>query len=161
MPHLGSSITREYQDTRVVAIPHLRRAAISIIDMSDWSLLKTLETDGPGFFMRSHENSRYAWASVFFGPHRDRVHIIDKQKLEITRTLTPEPGKTAAHVEFDRYGEKALLSIREDDGALSPMTPRPWRKSSASPCASPRASTTSGTRPATRKAPATECPKKQ
>ena len=118
MPHLGSGITWEYQDTRVVAIPHLRRAAISIIDMSDWSLLKTLETDGPGFFMRSHENSPYAWAGVFFGPHRDRVHIIDKQKLEITRTLTPEPGKTAAHVEFDRYGEKALLSIWEDDGAL-------------------------------------------
>lgn len=118
MPHLGSGISWDHEGRRVVALPHLRRGAISMIDTTDWSLIKTLETDGPGFFMRSHEDSRYAWAGVFFGPHSDRVHIIDKQKLEIVETLTPEPGKTAAHVEFDRHGEKALLSIWEDDGAL-------------------------------------------
>lgn len=68
--------------------------------------------------MRSHENSPYAWVDVFFGPHRDRVHVIDKQSLEIVKTLTPAPGKTAAHVEFDRDGKKLLLSIWDDDGAV-------------------------------------------
>ena len=52
------------------------------------------------------------------GPHRDRVHIIDKRSLEIVRTLQPAPGKTAAHVEFDRSGEHALLSIWDLDGAV-------------------------------------------
>lgn len=118
MPHLGSGITWEQDGRRVMALPHLGRAEVSIIDMQSWELIKTLETDGPGFFMRSHENSPYAWVDVFFGPHRDRVHVIDKQSLEIVKTLTPEPGKTAAHVEFDRYGEKLLLSIWEDDGAV-------------------------------------------
>src|SRR5690606_6951967 len=89
---------------------------ISIIDMDTWEVIKTLKTEGPGFFMRSHENSRYAWADVFFGPNADKVHIIDKQTLEIVKTLQPEPSKVAAHVEFDRHGEKLLLSIWDDDG---------------------------------------------
>jgi hypothetical protein len=68
--------------------------------------------------MRSHENSPYAWVDVFFGPHRDAVHVIDKDTLEIVKTLRPEPGKTAAHVEFTRDGRFALLSIWEMDGAI-------------------------------------------
>jgi hypothetical protein len=28
------------------------------------------------------------------------------------------PGKTLAHIEFDRYGKYALASLWEDDGAL-------------------------------------------
>ena len=68
--------------------------------------------------MRSHENSPYAWAGVFFGPNRDLVHIIDKRTLKIVKTLRPVPGKTAAHVEFDRSGKHALLSIWDMDGAV-------------------------------------------
>jgi len=118
MPHLGSGITWEYEGRRVMATPHFRTGAISIIDMKNWKVIKTLKTEGPGFFMRSHENSRYAWADVFFGPNADKVHIIDKQTLEIVKTLQPEPGKVAAHVEFDRHGEKLLLSIWDNDGAI-------------------------------------------
>jgi len=118
MPHLGSGITWKYQGRRVMATPHFRAGAISIIDMDTWEVIKTLKTEGPGFFMRSHENSRYAWADVFFGPNADKVHIIDKQTLEIVKTLQPEPGKVAAHVEFDRYGEKLLLSVWDNDGAI-------------------------------------------
>ncbi|WP_315857908.1 MULTISPECIES: cytochrome D1 domain-containing protein [unclassified Halomonas] len=118
MPHLGSGITWETGGRRVMAIPHLAKAEVSIIDMDDYSLVKTLHTDGPGFFMRSHANSRYAWTDVFFGPNRDRVHVIDKDRLEIVETLIPEPGKTSAHVEFDRNGETLLLSLWERDGAV-------------------------------------------
>jgi len=118
MPHLGSGITWEYEGRRVMATPHFGAGAISIIDMDTWEVIKTLKTDGPGFFMRSHENSRYAWADVFFGPNADKVHVIDKQTLEIVKTLQPAPGKVAAHVEFDRHGEKLLLSIWDKDGAV-------------------------------------------
>ncbi|OAD19154.1 nitrite reductase protein N [Candidatus Thiomargarita nelsonii] len=55
---------------------------------------------------------------VFFGPHKDAVHVIDKSSLEIVKTLRPVPGKTAAHVEFDRYGRYALLSLWDMEGAL-------------------------------------------
>lgn len=118
MPHLGSGVTWESQGRRVMATPHLGTGAVSIIDMNTWKVIKTLKTEGPGFFMRSHENSPYAWVDVFFGPNQDKVHVIDKQTLEIVKTLQPAPGKVAAHVEFDRYGKKLLLSIWEKDGAV-------------------------------------------
>ena len=118
MPHLGSGITWEYQGRTVLATPHLKKNEVSVIDMTTWKTIKRIPTEGPGFFMRSHENSRYAWVDVFFGPNKDKVHIIDKQTLEIVKTLQPEPGKTAAHVEFDKDGRRALLSIWEMDGAV-------------------------------------------
>lgn len=118
LPHLASGITWRWRDTTVLATPNIKSAEVTIIDMRDWRTIKKLKTAGPGFFMRSHENSRYAWVDVFFGEHRDKVHVIDKEKLEIVETLQPEPGKTSAHVEFTRGGEYALLSIWDPDGAL-------------------------------------------
>ena len=118
MPHLGSGISWQYEGRTVMASPNLASGTVSIIDMSTWEVLKKIETLGPGFFMRSHENSRYAWVDVFFGPNRDAVHVIDKRSLEIVRTLRPEPGKTSAHVEFTRDGRYALLSIWDRDGAI-------------------------------------------
>ncbi len=118
MPHLGSGITFEYNGRPVLATPHLRDAAVSVIDMTDWSTVGRIETLGPGFFMRSHENTPYAWVDVFFGPNSDVLHVVDKRTLKIVKTLRPEPGKTAAHVEFTRDGRYALVSIWNMDGAL-------------------------------------------
>ncbi len=118
LPHLGSGISWIYQGRRVMATPHLREAMLSVIDIENWEVLTQIETMGPGFFLRSHENSDYLWADVFFGPNRDVMHVIDKNTLEIVETLRPEPGKTLAHVEFDREGRHALVSLWEQDGAV-------------------------------------------
>ena len=118
MPHLGSGISWMRGGKRVMATPHLREGKLSVIDVGDWSPVTTIKTDGPGFFLRSHENSRFVWADVFFGPNKDAMHVIDKQTLKIEKTLRPVPGATVAHVEFDRYGRFALVSVWEDDGAV-------------------------------------------
>ena len=118
MPHLSSGITWEYNGKTVLATPNIKEPVVTVLDTDTWKVIKRIETKGPGFFMRSHENTDYAWAGVFFGPNRDLVHIIDKRTLEIVKTLKPEPGKTAAHVEFDKTGAHALLSIWEMDGAV-------------------------------------------
>ncbi|SDK93354.1 Cytochrome C oxidase, cbb3-type, subunit III [Paracoccus chinensis] len=118
MPHLGSGITWDRNGHKVMATPHLDEGVLSVIDMTDWTLVKQIETSGPGFFLRSHETSPYVWADVFFGPHKDEVHIIDKQTLEIVKTVNPAPGKTVAHTEFTKDGKYALVSIWEDDGAV-------------------------------------------
>ena len=107
-----------YQGRRVLAVPHLKESFVTIIDMSDWSVVRRIPTEGPGFFLRSHENSPYAWVDTFLGQKKDLMHIIDKDKLEIVRTLKPEPGKTAAHVEFDKSGAYAAVSIWDMKGAL-------------------------------------------
>ncbi len=118
MPHLGSGISFRYKGRLMLATPHLKENSVSVIDMKTWKTIKRIETLGPGFFLRSHENTPYAWVDVFFGKNRDAVHVIDKRTLEIVKTLRPVPGKTAAHVEFTRDGRYALLSIWDMDGAL-------------------------------------------
>lgn len=118
MPHLGSGITFEHQGREVLATPNIKEGVVSIIDLQTWQTIKRIETLGPGFFMRSHDNTPYAWVDVFFGPHKDVMHVIDKRSLEVVKTLRPAPGKTAAHVEFTNDGRYALVSIWEMDGAL-------------------------------------------
>ncbi len=118
LPHLGSGISWQWNGRPVMATPLLKAGKISVLDMQDWSVVKTIETPGPGFFMRSHENTPYAWADGMMGPKKDTLSIIDKRTLEVVRSVTPEPGKTVAHVEFDKDGRHALVSVWEDQGAL-------------------------------------------
>ena len=118
LPHLGSGISWIWNGRPVMATPHLKEGKISVLDMQDWSLIKVIDTPGPGFFMRSHENSPYAWTDAMMGDKKDTLSIIDKRTLEIVRTVTPAPNKTAAHVEFDKDGRYALVSIWENEGAL-------------------------------------------
>ena len=119
MPHLGSGVSWEREGRRVVAIPHLKEGKISVIDARDWKVVRTIATAGPGYFLRSHEDTPYVWADSSVSPtSKDTIQIIDKNTLEIVRTLRPAPGKTTAHVEFDRRGRHALVSVMEMDGAL-------------------------------------------
>jgi len=119
MPHLASGITWERDGRRVMATPNLREGLVTVIDNATWKTLKQVPTPGPGFFLRSHEATRYAWVDSMMSPAaRDTLQVIDKQTLEVVARLTPEPGKTLAHVEFDRYGRYALASLWEADGAL-------------------------------------------
>jgi len=118
MPHLSSGITWPYKETVVLATPNIKADKVTVIDTKSWKVIKEIPTLGPGFFMRSHENSPYAWVDVFFGKEREVMHVIDKAKLEVVKTLRPAPGKTSAHVEFTKDGRYALVSIWDPDGAL-------------------------------------------
>jgi mono/diheme cytochrome c family protein/DNA-binding beta-propeller fold protein YncE len=119
LPHLGSGITWNYQGKPVLATPNLKEGVVTVVDMQSWKTVKQIDTLGPGFFMRSHENTPYAWVDVFNSKtERDVIQIIDKQKLEVVARLKPSPGKVAAHTEFTRDGKYALVSIWEMDGEL-------------------------------------------
>lgn len=118
MPHLGSGITFVANGRRVIAAPHLKEGKISIIDAETWTVTATIATSGPGFFLRSHEKTPYVWADAMMGPKKDGMQIIDKRTLAVSTVLTPEPGRIAAHTEFDRFGRHALVSVWEADGAL-------------------------------------------
>jgi len=119
MPHLGSGITWERSGTTVLASPNLKEGVVTVLDIQTWQPIREIRTLGPGFFMRSHENSRYAWVDAMMSrEHKDTLLVIDKETLEIAAQLRPAPGKTLAHIEFDRYGKYALASLWEMDGAL-------------------------------------------
>jgi len=118
MPHLGSGITWAWNGTTVLASPNLKGNAIDVIDMKSWKLIRTIAVPGPGFFMRSHENSRYAWTDSMMSPTaKDTLTLIDKTTLEPVAQVR-EPGKTLAHIEFTKDGRYALASVWEMDGAL-------------------------------------------
>lgn len=121
MPHLGSGITWNWQGRQVMASPNLKEGTVSVIDMGDWRTLKTIPTLGPGFFMRSHEDTPYAWVDSMMGKRRDTLEVIDKRTLEKVAEVTATPGKTLAHVEFTRDGRYVLASLWErkaDGGAI-------------------------------------------
>jgi cytochrome c553/DNA-binding beta-propeller fold protein YncE len=121
MPHLGSGITFEWQGRPVMATPNLKDGVVTVIDMKTWQTVKHIPTLGPGFFMRSHEDTPYAWVDSMMGKGRDTLQVIDKRTLERVAELRPAPGKTLAHVEFTRDGRYALASLWErkaDGGAI-------------------------------------------
>lgn len=118
MPHLGSGIVFRQNGRLLMATPHLKDPVVSIIDMQTWATVKRIPTLGPGFFMRGHENTPYAWVDVSMGKEKDALQIIDTRTLEIVRTIRPAPGRLTRHVEFSRDGKWALVSVSEKDGAL-------------------------------------------
>ena len=118
LPHLGSGITWEWQGRPVLATPNLKDGIVTVIDMTSWTTVAQIKTAGPGFFMRSHENTPYAWVDAFNSPNKDVLQVIDKRTLEVVTTVKPSPGRTAAHIEFTRDGRYALASVWEMDGAL-------------------------------------------
>lgn len=128
MPHLGSGITWEWTDPAagpdakprtVMASTNLKAGEVTVIDMKNWDVIKRIPTRGPGFFLRSHGNSRYAFVDSMMSPEAKHIlQVIDKQTLEVVREISGEPGKTLAHIEFTRDGRYALASLWEDDGAV-------------------------------------------
>lgn len=118
LPHLGSGISFAWRGRPVMMTPHLKSGQLSVVAMDDWSQIGAIATAGPGFFVRSQENSPYAWTDSMMSKAKDTMTIIDKRTLSVARTITPSPGRTAAHVEFDRYGKKVLVSVWEDPGEL-------------------------------------------
>ncbi|MCC6531607.1 MAG: c-type cytochrome [Burkholderiales bacterium] len=118
MPHLGSGITWEHQGRTLMASPNLKQGVVTVVDTKTWRTVKQVATAGPGFFLRSHERTPYAWVDAMMSPRKDTLQVIDKRTLEVTGQVTPVAGKTAAHVEFTRDGRYALVSVLEMDGAI-------------------------------------------
>ncbi len=118
MPHLGSGITFAWNGTTVLASPNLESGSIDVIDMKTWKPVRSIATPGPGFFMRSHEKTPYAWTDSMMSPAgKDTLTIVDKRTLEVVARVR-EPGRTLAHIEFSKDGRHALASVWEMDGAL-------------------------------------------
>ena len=118
MPHLGSGITFASNGSVVLASPNLKDGSVTVVDTKTWQVVKTIPTPGPGFFMRSHENSNFAWVDSMMSPTaRDTLTVIDKATLEVVAQVR-EPGRTLSHIEFTRNGRYALASLGEMDGAL-------------------------------------------
>ncbi len=123
MPHLFSA-TYWYRDGNFYfATPHLRKPYVTVWRMYDWALIKKIDTDGDGFFVKTHPASAYLWADN----STDELVLIDKRDYK-KRVLVPKKGKRYIHTEFSGDGRLAYLSIYEPDGALMVYETDTFRK---------------------------------
>ncbi|WP_312854317.1 cytochrome D1 domain-containing protein [Paludibacterium denitrificans] len=137
MPHLGSGITFERGGHRYMATPNLKGGQVTFVDMDSWQVVKNINLPGPGFFLRSHENTPYAWADSMMSAHKDMLTIIDKRTMSVARQLVLRPGLTTAHVEFTRDGRYALVSVMQNPGELIVVDAQTFAEVAALPMMKP------------------------
>jgi hypothetical protein len=56
-----------------MASPNLNEGLVTVIDLGTYETIKQIKTLGPGFFMRSHENSRYAFTDSMMSKEHKNV----------------------------------------------------------------------------------------
>jgi nitrite reductase (NO-forming)/hydroxylamine reductase len=81
-----------------------------------WKVCYTVETDGPGVFIRTHPKSKYVWADQTKHPEpevQQSIQVIDKATREIVKTirLTDKPGYAAVHMEYNADGSEVWVSV--------------------------------------------------
>mgnify|MGYP006280604781 CR=1 FL=1 len=90
-----------------------------------WKVCYTVETDGPGVFIRTHPNSDYVWADQTKHPEpevQQAVKVIDKKSREVVKTikLTDKEGYAAVHIEFNDDGSEVWVSVWNRADSLEP-----------------------------------------
>ena len=81
-----------------------------------WKVCYTVETDGPGLFIRTHPKSKYVWADQTKHPEpaiQQSIKVIDKDTRKVVKTirLTEKQGYAAVHSEFNKDGTEVWVSI--------------------------------------------------
>ncbi|MBW2275373.1 MAG: c-type cytochrome [Deltaproteobacteria bacterium] len=115
LPHLFSACFFSQGEKLYAAFNHMGAARLSIIEMERFQVVKDIPLVGSGYFARTHSGTPYLWIDT----NSEEIQLVDKATLEpLTRTLRPQEGKKAMHVEFTADGSRALVSIWHPEGAV-------------------------------------------
>jgi nitrite reductase (NO-forming)/hydroxylamine reductase len=80
-----------------------------------WKICYSLETNGPGLFLRTHPNSDYVWLDQVKHPEpavQQSVQVLNKKTRELkTIRVTKHPKAVAVHIEFNKNGSEAWVSV--------------------------------------------------
>lgn len=90
-----------------------------------WKVCYTVETDGPGLFIRTHPTSDYVWADQTKHPEpevQQSIQVINKKTRQIEKTiqLTDKAGYAAVHIEFNKDGSEVWVSVWNRSTSLEP-----------------------------------------
>lgn len=90
-----------------------------------WKTCYTVETDGPGLFIRTHPKSKYVWADQTKHPEpeiQQSIKVIDKETRQVVKTirLTDKPGQLAVHFEFNKDGTEVWASVWNSKDSKEP-----------------------------------------
>ena len=115
LPHLFSACFFERNGVRYAAFNHVGVPRLSIVDMRSFRIEKEIPLLGAGYFVRTHPGTPYLWVDTDT-PH---IQLVEKDSLALLpKSLTPESGKKAMHVEFNAEGDWALVSVWHERGAV-------------------------------------------
>ena len=115
LPHLFSACFFSHNGSLHAAFNHMGSPRLSIVAMDPFRVEKEIPLRGPGFFARTHPGTPYIWVDT----NTEAIQLVDKKSLALMKQeLTPEPGKTAMHVEFTADGKRAFVSVWDDAGAV-------------------------------------------
>ena len=112
-PHPGPGANFESLGRILAATPALGEGMVTIWDTATWDVVKTIETRGPGLFIRSHPDSRYVWVDVAFGDYWNDIVVFDRDTLEIVTTL--QPGERSVHPEFTPDAKYVYVACWDDN----------------------------------------------
>ncbi len=108
MPHLeGWAMTEDY-----AFLPAVGRYEVLVANRRDWQLKKSIAVHGQPVFVMAQPGGRQIWVS-FAHPRNDVVQVIDTEKMQVIKTLTP--GKAVLHMEFTPRGEQVWISARDSN----------------------------------------------
>jgi protein NirF len=108
MPHLeGWAVAGHF-----AFLPAVGRHEVLVVDTITWREAGRIAVAGQPVFVMAQPDGRQVWVN-FALPHNDTVQVIDAEKHEIVRTLTP--GRAILHMEFTARGETVWISARDDD----------------------------------------------
>ncbi len=90
-----------------------------------WKICYTVDTDGPGVFLRTHPNSDYVWIDQTKHPEpevQQSIKVLDKKTRKIVKTIrvTEKKGYVAVHFEFNKDGSEVWVSIWNRASSLKP-----------------------------------------
>jgi mono/diheme cytochrome c family protein len=115
LPHLFSASFFDREGVLHAAFNHMGAPRLSIIDLERFEIAKEVSLLGTGYFTRTHEATPYLWIDS----NTESIQLVDKKSLELVETLlTPAPGKKAMHVEFTAPGDRAMVSVWDEEGAV-------------------------------------------
>jgi len=115
LPHLFSACFFPGEGGIRAAFNHLGTPRLSIVDMQSFQIVKEIPLRGSGYFARTHPGTPYLWVDT----NTEEIQLVAKDRLELLeRSVVPERGKKAMHVEFTSDGRRAFVSVWDDDGAV-------------------------------------------
>jgi len=109
IPHPGSGAVWETDDASYGATVHAGEGKVTIWDLNTNELVDSIDTAGPGLFIRSHHDSPYVWADAIFAEEPYKITVFSKTfPFEVVTVI--EEGVRTLHPEFTADGNYVYIS---------------------------------------------------
>ncbi len=113
IPHPGSGAAWQDDGRHYAATTHAGEGKVTIWDTDTNEIVGTVETPGPGLFIRAQENSPYVWADSVFAKQPNTITVFEKHSpFRLVKII--EDGKRTLHPEFTADGR--FVYIADWDG---------------------------------------------